>query len=213
MPSLAPRRLAQRPHAVIFDMDGVLLDTESLGERTWAAAASSTGVEFDLALLPLMIGRNYRDCRAFLLQHYGDGYPVERLTTSCLAAFDAIVAREGIALKSGVIEILDWLAARGIPCAVATSTRRERAQAQLTQQRIYSRFATLVGGDEVAHASPRPIFFSQRPRDCRGRSSIASCWRIPNQAYAPPSPPASRPSWCPIFTRHRQHSARPICSC
>jgi HAD superfamily hydrolase (TIGR01509 family) len=153
------RGLARRPRAVIFDMDGLMLDTESLGARTWADAASMTGVEFDLALLPAMIGRNYRDCRAFLRQHYGDAYPVEELTASCLAAFDAIVAQDGIALKTGVVELLDWLETENIPRAVATSTRRDRAKAQLMQQGLYERFATLVGGDEIVHGKPAPDIF------------------------------------------------------
>jgi HAD superfamily hydrolase (TIGR01509 family) len=149
----------RRPQAVIFDMDGLMLDTESLATRTWADAANLAGVEFDLALLPMMIGRNYRDSRALLLAHYGDEYPAEKLTAACLAAFDAIVAREGIALKAGVVELLDWLETQNIPRAVATSTRGERARAQLSQQGLFNRFATLVGGDEVAHGKPAPDIF------------------------------------------------------
>lgn len=162
-------RLVRRPQAVIFDMDGLMLDTESLGPRTWAEAASITGVEFDLALLPLMIGRNYRDCRVFLRQHYGEAYPVEQLTASCLVAFDAIVAQEGIALKPGVVELLDWLATQHIPHAVATSTRRDRAKAQLTRKGLYQRFATLVGGDEIAHGKPAPDIFIEAATRLRVR--------------------------------------------
>ena len=152
-------RLARRPKAVIFDMDGLILDTESLGIRTWAAAATMTGVEFDPALLPSMIGRSNRDCRALLRQHYGDAYPVDQLAASCTVAFDAIVAQDGIALKAGVVELLEWLESHDIPRAVATSTRRARALAQLTDKKLFHRFATLVGGDEVAHSKPAPDIF------------------------------------------------------
>jgi len=152
-------RPLRRPQAVIFDMDGLLLDTESLAIRTWTDAVGTTGVEFDFALLPMMIGRNYRDSRAILLAHYGADYPAEKLTAACLAAFDAIIAREGISLKAGVVELLDWLETQNIPSAVATSTRGERARAQLLQQGLFARFATLVGGDEVAHGKPAPDIF------------------------------------------------------
>jgi len=153
------RRLAHRPRAVIFDMDGLLLDTEALGERTWARASRNTGIDFDLALLASMIGRNVRDTRTFLLTHYGQDYPVDRLTDACTVAFDAIVAEEGIALKPGVHELLDWLDGEGIARWVATSTHRERASAQLEALGLLRRFAGMVGGNEVAHGKPAPDIF------------------------------------------------------
>jgi len=154
----APRPLL-RPAAVIFDMDGLMLDTESLGPQTWREAAANIGVDFDLDLLPSMIGRNYRDCREMLREHYGPAYPVEELTAMCLTVFDAIVAREGIAQKPGLRELLDWLEAENVVCAVATSTRRDRAEAQLTQQGLLARFAALVGGNEVERGKPAPDIF------------------------------------------------------
>lgn len=161
------RRPAQLPRAVIFDMDGLLLDTEALGDRTWERAARATGIAFDLTLLPSMIGRNQRDTRAFLLAHYGDGYPVDRLTEACAAAFDALVAEEGIALKPGVHELLDWLDARGIARWVATSTHRERAAAQLASLALLPRFAGVVGGDEIVSGKPAPDIFIEAARRLR----------------------------------------------
>lgn len=149
----------RRPRAVIFDMDGLMLDTESLGPRTWHDASRASGIPFDLAMLPAMIGRNHRDTHQFLLRHYGDDYPADRLTAACTVAFDAIIEAEGIALKAGLIELLDWLAAESIPHAVATSTRRERAHKQLDTLGLLPRFTALVGGDEVANGKPAPDIF------------------------------------------------------
>ena len=153
------RRPERRPVAVIFDMDGLMLDTESLGPQTWRDAAHTIGVDFDLRLLPSMIGRNYRDCREMLREHYGPAYPVEQLTAACLTSFDAIVARQGIAQKPGLRELLDWLEQENVVRAVATSTRRDRAEAQLTQQGLLASFATLVGGNEVERGKPAPDIF------------------------------------------------------
>ena len=67
--------------------------------------------------------------------------------------------REGIALKPGLLDLLDWLEARRIPKAVATSTRRDRAQAKLARTALLPRFVALVGGDEVARGKPEPDIF------------------------------------------------------
>ena len=65
------------PRAVVFDMDGLMLDTERVARRCWSQAASTIGVAFDTELLPSMIGRNSRDSRQCVLAHYGADYPVD----------------------------------------------------------------------------------------------------------------------------------------
>jgi HAD superfamily hydrolase (TIGR01509 family) len=151
-----PQRL---PVAVIFDMDGLMLDTERLAPRAWVEAAASLSVEFDLALTQPMVGRNFRDCQAIIVDHYGPAYPTADLMRAWHVAYDAIVDREGIALKPGLLDLLDWLEARRIPKAVATSTRRDRAQAKLASTALLPRFVALVGGDEVARGKPEPDIF------------------------------------------------------
>jgi len=149
----------RRPQAVIFDMDGLMLDTERLAPRAWVDAAASMRVEFDMALTKPMVGRNFRDCQAIVDAHYGPAYPTAALMQAWHVAYDAIVAREGIIVKAGLVALLDWLDAQGIAKAVATSTRRDRAQAKLAQTALLPRFATLVGGDEVVRGKPAPDIF------------------------------------------------------
>jgi len=151
-----PQRL---PRAVVFDMDGLMLDTERMASRCWSAAASAIGVAFDTVLLPSMIGRNSRDSREFVLAHYGADYPIDALMRESRAQFDAIAECEGIAVKPGLHELLDWLESIPIPRIVATSTRRERAMAHLERCLLMSRFHALVGGDEVTEGKPAPDIF------------------------------------------------------
>lgn len=153
------RALLHRPRAVVFDMDGLMLDTEPLAARAWGDAARSCGIAFDEAVAPRMIGRTFVDCRALIVEHHGSAYPVDTLMNAWGGAYDAIIAREGVATKRGLIELLDWLEANAISKAVATSTRHERARAKLEQTGVFHRFASLIGGDEVAQGKPAPDIF------------------------------------------------------
>jgi HAD superfamily hydrolase (TIGR01509 family) len=151
--------LHRRPAAVIFDMDGLMLDTEPLAARAWTDAAVTLGVAFDHAVTPRLVGRNFPDCVALIRAHHGDDYPVDALMGAWHAAYDAIVAREGIELKAGLVDLLAWLDAAAIPKAVATSTRRSRATVKLEHTALAHRFAALVGGDEIARGKPAPDIF------------------------------------------------------
>lgn len=151
--------MTRRPAAVIFDMDGLMLDTEPLAARAWTDAAAAMGIGFDHAVTASLVGRNFPDCRALILAHHGADYPVDGLMRAWHAAYDAIVAREGITLKPGLPELLAWLDQTGIRKAVATSTRRSRAQAKLARVALADRFDALCGGDEPARGKPAPDIF------------------------------------------------------
>ena len=166
-------RALSRPDAVIFDMDGLMLDTEPLAARAWGEAAAGLGVGFDMALAQAMIGRNFADCSAMLRAHYAAPYPVDALLAGWHAVYDAIVEREGLALKPGVHELLGWLEGNAIKRAVATSTRRERAVSKLERTALLPRFHQIVGGDEVARGKPAPDIYVEAAR--RLSANAASC--------------------------------------
>ena len=84
----APRP-PRRPAAVIFDMDGLMLDTEPLAARAWGDAAAALGVDFDMALAQAMVGRNFADCAAMVRARYGADYPVDALLGRWHATYDA----------------------------------------------------------------------------------------------------------------------------
>lgn len=148
-----------KPEAVIFDMDGLMLDTERLAPMAWGDAKDAVGVDFDMSLLDSMIGRNYQDCRAIIVARHGAAFPTDELLHAWHVAYDAIVERDGIAIKHGLLGLLDWLEAERIPKAVATSTRRSRALPKLEHAGIAARFAAIVGGDEIARGKPAPDIF------------------------------------------------------
>ena len=153
------RWLRGLPASVIFDMDGLMLDTEPLAARAWTDAATACGVHYDTAVNGQLVGRTFVDCRTLILAHHGDAYPVDTVMAAWHGAYDAIVDREGLTLKPGLVELLDWLEVRSIPKAVATSTRRDRAREKLERTALLPRFAALVGGDEIAQGKPAPDIF------------------------------------------------------
>lgn len=155
----ATSKLVRRPRAVVFDMDGLMLDTEPLAARAWTDAARTCGLAFDDVVTRRMIGRTFVDCRSLIVEHHGSDYPVDTLMSAWGGAYDSLVEREGVAMKAGLIELLDWLEVHGIVKAVATSTRHARARAKLEHAGIFERFAALVGGDEVVRGKPAPDIF------------------------------------------------------
>ncbi|MCC6868367.1 MAG: HAD family phosphatase [Burkholderiales bacterium] len=152
-------RRVGRPRAVIFDMDGLMLDTERLAPAAWRTAVDTLGLDFDMGLLPAMVGRNAADCRALVIDRHGPRFPIDDLLHAWAVAYDAIIERDGIDLKPGLLDLLTWLEREAIPKSVATSTRRDRAQTKLAQTGIVERFVALTGGDEIARGKPAPDIF------------------------------------------------------
>ena len=145
-------------------MDGLLLDTEPIAARAWSEAAARAGAPFDSALALRMVGSNFTDCSAMLRAHYPSSYPADAVLGGWHAAYDELCAREGVPVKHGVVELLDWLDGVQVKRGVATSTRRARASAKLAEARLLHRFDALVGGDEIARGKPAPDIYAEAAR-------------------------------------------------
>ena len=142
------------PEAVVFDMDGLMLDSERAINECMARAASDLGHELPASLWLQMIGGGDGLCRRLLTERIGADATVELLARA-EAMYD-VVADAGIAHRPGIIDLLDWLVARGIPRAVATSTRRPLAMRKLAAAGLLPYFDAVATSSDVAAPKPAP---------------------------------------------------------
>ena len=159
------------PKAVVFDMDGLMLDTERLERELWRTVVARRGGEFPDSLYAALVGRRESDSAPTLREHLGAGFALEEARAEVRKLWRERTAVDGAPLKPGLHELLNCLEASSLPTAVATSTARERALESLGP--LAMRFAVLCFGDEVVHGKPEPDIYrlaaarlTLEPRDC-----------------------------------------------
>ena len=145
--------------AVIFDMDGLLLDTERIAYKAWMQAAKEWGIELPDALYFQVIGRNLTDTERIFKAHFGDSFPFHDVRQLRLNVGEALIAQHGLATRPGAVELLVMLNTYKVPKAVATSTAREEAWRRLRIAELSQHFEILCGGDEVERGKPAPDLF------------------------------------------------------
>ena len=143
--------------AVIFDMDGLLIDSERVILDCWRATAAAQSLALDDALWLSMVGLHEAGCTE-LLQGLLGAEQAERLTLACHRRYDQLL-ESGLPLKRGARELLQLLSGCGVPLAVATSTRRDRARLKLMRSGIDGYFSHVVTSSDVLHAKPAPDLY------------------------------------------------------
>jgi HAD superfamily hydrolase (TIGR01509 family) len=141
--------------AWVFDMDGLLLDTERLSRRAFHAAADDLGVNLPEDAFFDLIGRPAREIHRRLALRLGDEELTNRMDARSDMHYEIFLA-QGVPVKDGAVELLDWLDARKLPCAVATSTRTAKAERKLAAAGLAKYFRAVIGGDQVEHGKPAP---------------------------------------------------------
>lgn len=145
--------------AVVFDMDGLMLDTERMARETWGLAAADCGLELGDELFLRLVGRTRRDSAEILLDVWGAAASFDEFRARCSAHWEVAVAARGIPVKPGLVELLDFLDEAGLPRAVATSTGRAGAERSLSLAGVRHRVDHVVTGDQVERGKPAPDIF------------------------------------------------------
>lgn len=145
--------------AVIFDMDGVLFDTEKLCMDSWIAVAGEQGIPDMEKFFPSCIGRNLTDTKALFRDFYGDVYDYEKFRKQASVWFHNYIEQKGLPVKKGVRELLDFLQRRGYDIGLASSTSRPSVEEHLERAGIREYFQSLTTGDMVEHSKPCPDIY------------------------------------------------------
>lgn len=159
--------------AAIFDMDGLMLDTEGVERDTFRRAATEFGYSVPDEIYLQVVGRTGKDAQQIFCSALGDAFPFDEIRIRWREYVDHHVTTCGVRHKAGLLDLLSLMESRSLPKAVATSTRRVRALRLLGQSNLLSRFDVVVAADDISRGKPDPEIFltaaqrlDVRPEEC-----------------------------------------------
>lgn len=147
------------PAGVVFDMDGVLIDTERLSHRVWREIGQELGCPGPGEHHLEVVGCNWVDICAALEPYCAPVCTAAEFLTRCAERSQEIMARDGVPVKEGARELLEFLRDNGVPAALATSTGEVRARWRLEHAGLLPYFQSFTFGDLVLHSKPDPEIY------------------------------------------------------
>lgn len=144
---------------VLFDMDGVILDSEKLYARFWAAGCEAFGYHMTYQQALGMRSLSAQMGQEYLSSLFGPEISYAQVRAKRIELMDAYVEENGIEAKPGIFELLEYLAARQIPYAITTASPNDRIQNHLGRLGLYEKFPHICTAHEVAHGKPAPDIY------------------------------------------------------
>jgi HAD superfamily hydrolase (TIGR01509 family) len=150
--------------AVLFDIDGLMLDSERMAIGAWRQALAERGFILNDVSAELILGLTVQDTAKILEADFGAGWPYAEVYARRLEIYEADIDTNGIPIKPGLMELIDFVEANQIRKAVASSTPCWFAKRKLARTALDTRFEVVVCGDMVANGKPAPDLFLQAAR-------------------------------------------------
>ena len=145
--------------AVIFDMDGVIFDTEKVYLDIWIEVFEKYGYKMTKELYVNVMGTGRKNVIKTFLENFGDDLPIEKMYEEKDNQLFYIIENQGIPLKEGVKELFSMLKEKNYKIALATSAKRERVEKQIKDKWLKESFDAIVCGDDVEKGKPSPDIF------------------------------------------------------
>ena len=145
--------------AVIFDMDGVIFDTERVYLDIWIEVFEKYGYKMTKELYVNVMGTGRKNVIKTFLENFGDDLPIEKMYEEKDNQLFYIIENQGIPLKEGVKELFSMLKEKNYKIALATSAKRERVEKQIKDKWLKESFDAIVCGDDVEKGKPSPDIF------------------------------------------------------
>jgi HAD superfamily hydrolase (TIGR01509 family) len=144
--------------AVVFDLDGILANTEDLYEQAGETVLGRRGKTYDAQLREKIMGRPVVDAIQMMIDCHALPDPIETLMRECREVLDGLMATS-LAPMAGVVELLDALQEASVPVAVATSATREYADFVLTRLGLKDCFRFILTAEDITHGKPDPEIY------------------------------------------------------
>ena len=150
--------------AVIFDMDGVIFDSEALVLKTWKQVAGKYGIPDIEETCRECLGTNHEATKNIFKKHYGEDFPYDTYKKEMAELFHQQAAGGNLEKKPGIHELLEYLRSLKIKTGLASSTREEIVKKELSEGGLLSYFDEIVCGDMVKRSKPAPDIYLETCR-------------------------------------------------
>ena len=158
---------------VIFDMDGLMLDTESVSKKAWMLIGELNNYNITYEFLLSLIGKNRKSVELAFKNHFGEDFPFAYLYELKEIKASQFIVNEGLRIKEGLIELIDYLIKNEIKIAVATSSYKKKAYKLLKMAGVFHLFNKVLCGDEILKGKPNPEIFLTICQDLKVKPSKA----------------------------------------
>ncbi|MCI8660346.1 MAG: HAD family phosphatase [Lachnospiraceae bacterium] len=147
--------------AVIFDMDGLMIDSERVTYEGYVIVCGKLGLRMEEAFYKQVLGLPLPTVFQMFYDKYGSSFPMEQVLEQVHRYMDDRFCKEGVPVKEGLKDLLDYLKRKDYKTIVATSSNRDRVDRILEQTKLTGYFDDSICGDEIERGKPHPDIFQK----------------------------------------------------